>query len=212
MIREWMLDPAKLRERMDFFRGKTQVAQLRVGRRLKRIDELVKEIALKKKRVIDLYASGTLDQRGYIEKNLEYDNEENKLKAERADLTKRIPLLHKTEVVDASIRQYCEAGKIRLNKCSDFDAKRKFVLDYIERIAYSNDNIMVYGSVPIKLKAYEGSDFAEASKLDFKLGDRISASERLGRKLDYRLEPTELNARTKYPSAKKVLAPSSVKS
>jgi hypothetical protein len=65
---------------MDFFRGKTQAAQLRVERRLKRIDELIKENTLKKKRVIDLYASGTLNQNGYVEKNLEYDNEENKLK------------------------------------------------------------------------------------------------------------------------------------
>ena len=32
MIREWMLDPTKLREYMDFFRGKTQVAQLRMER------------------------------------------------------------------------------------------------------------------------------------------------------------------------------------
>jgi site-specific DNA recombinase len=186
MIREWMLDPTKLRECMDFFRGKTQAAQLRVERRLKRIDELIKKITVKKKRVIDLYASSTLDQRGYIEKNLEYDNEENKLKAERSDLTRRIPLLHKTEIVDASIKQYCESLKVRLNRCSDFDMKRKFVLDYVEKIVYNNDSVVLRGSVPVKMKAYESSDLAEASKLEFKLSDRISASERLGRKFDSR--------------------------
>jgi hypothetical protein len=149
---------------------------------LKRIDELIKEIVLKKKRVIDLYASGTLNQRDYIEKNLEYDNEENKLKAERADLTGRIPLLHKTEVVDASIKQYCETMKVRLSRCNDFDTRRKFVLDYIEKIAYSNDCIVVYGSVPVKLKSYDAKQPNEASKIEFKIPDRVTASERLGRK------------------------------
>ncbi len=167
-----MLDPGKLRECMDFFRGKTQVAQLRVERRLKRIDKLIKNIALKKERVIDLYASGTLEQQGYIEKNLEYDNEENKLKAERDDLTKRIPLLHKTEVVDASVKQYCETMKMRLNKSLDFDAKRKFVLDYIGKIVYSEDRITLYGSVPVKLKSYDKNQPTEVSKIDFRISDR----------------------------------------
>ena len=182
MIREWMLDPAKLRECMDFFRGKTQAAQLRVERRLKRIDELIKELALKKKRVIDLYASGTLDQRGYIEKNLEYDNEENILKGEKTDLIRRIPLLHKTEVVDSSIKQYGETIKTRLSRCSDFDAKRKFVLDFIEKIVYNNDHVRIYGSVPVKLKSYSTETPTESSKIEFSLIDRISASERLGRR------------------------------
>lgn len=148
---------------------------------MKRIDELIKDIALKKKRVIDLYASGTLEQRGYIEKNLEYDNEENKLKAERTDLTKRIPLLHKTEVVDTSIKQYCEAAKTRLNRCNDFDARRKFVLDYIERIVYCNDNVSIYGSVPVRLKSYEKDQPTESSKIEFKISDRITSPERLAR-------------------------------
>jgi hypothetical protein len=104
------------------------------------------------------------------------------LKAERNDLTKRIPLPHKTEVVDASIKQYCETIKMRLNRCSDFDVKRKFVIDYIERIVYSEDRVILYGSVPVKLKSYEKDQLAETSRIEFKLVDRISTSERLGRK------------------------------
>jgi hypothetical protein len=84
-------------------------------------------------------------------------------------------------VVDASIKQHCETVRVRLNKCNNFDAKRKFVLDYIEKIVYSDDHITVHGSVPVKLKAYENSELAEASKLEFKIRDRISAAERLGR-------------------------------
>jgi hypothetical protein len=182
MIREWMLDPAKLRECMDFFRGKTQAAQLRVERRLKRIDELIKENTLKKKRVIDLYASGTLNQNGYVEKNLEYDNEENKLKAEREELTRRIPLLHKADVIDASMRQYCEMLKLRLEKSADFDAKRKFILDHVEKIVYNDDRVVLHGSVPIKIKSYDKNQLAEAGKIEFKITDRISSQERLGRK------------------------------
>lgn len=43
----------------------------------------------------------------------------------------------------------------------------------------ADDHVTVCGSVPVKLKAYEGSDLAEASKLEFKISDRISASEKL---------------------------------
>ena len=63
------------------------------------------------------------------------------------------------------------------------------VLDYTEKIVYSEDRVILYGSVPVKLKAYENSDLAEASKLEFKLSDRISASERLGRNVNSKSIP-----------------------
>ena len=38
-----------------------------------------------------------------VRPDLEYDNEENKLKDEQEELVRRIPLLHKTDVINAGI-------------------------------------------------------------------------------------------------------------
>ena len=55
------------------------------------------------------------------------------------------------------------------------------MLDYVEGIVYNDDRVVVHGSVPIKLKSYDKDQLAETSQIEFKLIDRILASERLGR-------------------------------
>jgi hypothetical protein len=63
----------------------------------------------------------------------------------------------------------------RLEKCIDFDSKRQFLLDYVEKIIHEKNCIYLYGSVPIKLKAYEDSSQPlGASNLRFCIKNKIN--------------------------------------
>ena len=81
------------------------------------------------------------------------------LKKRRSDILKRIPLLHKTHVIDATIREYCETAKARFQRCADFGTKRQFLLDFVDKVEFSNDRLAVHGAVPVKVKPeYDDSE------------------------------------------------------
>ena len=65
---------------------------------------------------------------------MDYDNEINKLKSDRMEMLKKVPLIQKTEIVNTSITQYCEGIKLCYKKCNDFETKRQFLLDYVDHI------------------------------------------------------------------------------
>ena len=152
LIAAVMFDREKIRRCMDFFKEKTKAAHLRLEKELKAIEDAMQSLAEKKKRIIDVYASGDLSRDSYVKKSIDYDNEILKLKKKRSDILKRIPLLHKTKVIDASIRQYCETAQMRYQQCVDFETKRQFLLDYVEKVTYWKDKLAVHGAVPVLLK------------------------------------------------------------
>ena len=120
------------------------------------------------KRIIDVYASGDLERNAYVERSLDYDQELNALRRQRAELIKKIPLLHKAEAVDVSITQYCSAANVRFRSCVDFSSKRQFLLDHIDKVVFSNDRVELHGSVPVRVSASEAAtDEADDSKIDF---------------------------------------------
>ena len=86
MIRDVMLDPAKLRECMDFFKDDAQVAGRRVKRRLKAIELRLGTLDDEKRRILDIYASGDLSREAYVAKSLRYDTEMTELTGEQNDL------------------------------------------------------------------------------------------------------------------------------
>jgi hypothetical protein len=173
MIQETLINPDNLREHMDFFKRRAEATQTRIEKQLKEIEVKTEKLSQTKKRIIDLYASGELEKDAYITKNLEYDNELNRLKGEKEDLLKKIPLLHKKQIIDMSIKQYCDNAKTRFDRATDFDTKRQFILDYIEKIVYNNEKVEIHGSVPIKLKTYEESD-SELARIEFCIKGLVS--------------------------------------
>jgi hypothetical protein len=58
---------------------------------------------------------------------------------------KRIPILHNPHTIDVSVRQYVEAVRARLENATNFDTKRRFLLDHIDRVVYANDRVALYG-------------------------------------------------------------------
>lgn len=182
MITDTITNPEKLRECMEFFKRRAQATLLRLEKQLKIVELKTKKVIEAKKRMLDLYTSGEIERDAYVLKNLEYDNELNKLKIERTQWIAQIPLLHKKEIVDVSIKQYCETAKIRFEKCTDFETKRQFLLDYVGKIVYWNEKVEFHGNVPVQLKVYEDrQQKTELAKLEFCIKDTIKRMERLGR-------------------------------
>ena len=75
---------------------------------------------------------------------------------------------HKKEVVEMSINKYCENDKARFSNCTDFDTKRQFLLDFVEKVVFKRDTIKLLGAVPVRLKEYEDPDQpTDVSKIEF---------------------------------------------
>ncbi len=165
---------------MGFFKEENQTVQLKLESQLKEMDQKIIQFGNEKRRIVDLYASGDLERDPYVEKSLGYDNEINKLKMERKELIKQIPLLHKTEVVNTSIQQFCQNAKLLFEKLNSFESKRQFLLDHIEKIVFFDDETTVVGSVPVRLKAYDDPDQpTEVSKIEFRISGKITRKERV---------------------------------
>jgi hypothetical protein len=57
--------------------------------------------------------------------------------------------------VQANIAAFSEGAKARLNICTDFDDRRQFLLDYIDKIVYRAGTVSLHGSVPITLPPHK---------------------------------------------------------
>jgi hypothetical protein len=68
--------------------------------------------------------------------------------------------------VDASIRQFCATANALLQGCADFDAKRQFLVDHVERLIYNRYTVTIAGSVPVQSASGE-------SKLQFRIEGKI---------------------------------------
>lgn len=102
------------------------------------------------------------------------------------ELINKIPLLHKKEIIDTSMRQYCDGAGIKFEKATNFEIKRQFLQEYIEKIVYWNDKVELHGSVPVKLKVYEGKETnTELAKIEFCIKDKIPRLDRMGIKAPY---------------------------
>lgn len=161
-----LLDPQKLRGGMDIF--KTQRPHARMERERQRIEKSLRKYSERKQRITDIYAAGKLSREEYVTKSLAYDNEINILIAQKTNLLQRIPLFRKKSLIEDGIEQYCEGAKLRYKKAVDFETKRQFLLDYVEKVTYWNNKIAVHGSVPVTIKSERGRE-SETSKIEFRI-------------------------------------------
>jgi hypothetical protein len=151
LIREVMLDPRQLRR---CFKSTvmTEGADLQKTRRqLTGIATRIDEIGNERRRMIELYASDQIARDAYINANIALDTELDDLKRRKSEIAEVLP--HSgLEEVDEAVRTFCERTGTRLQRCSDVDAKRQFLVDHIEKIIYHRDSVTLIGSVPIELK------------------------------------------------------------
>jgi hypothetical protein len=143
---------------------------MKVEKQLKELEHNEQRLSEQRAEILDQYATGKLDRKDYLKKCLWLDNQLQKLQRERSDQIQRIPALHKKEVIDVSLRIFCETARARFERCDSFDTKRQFCLDFIEEILYDHGKVTVKGFVPIKLQAYIDPDqTSDASKIEFSI-------------------------------------------
>jgi hypothetical protein len=65
-----------------------------------------------------------------------------------------------------------------VSRCTNFDTKRQFLLDYVEKVVILKDKVSLHGAVPIK-----GGEDVETSALPFCTESEITSEERRREKL-----------------------------
>jgi hypothetical protein len=68
-----------------------------------------------------------------------------------------------------SIRQFCANANARFQACADFDAKRQFLADHVERVIFNRYKVTITGFVPIQSASGE-------TKLQFRIAGEINKS------------------------------------
>jgi hypothetical protein len=117
VIETVMLDSVKLRESIPFFTDDHRAAGPRRARKLERISAQLLDVDDRKKRIIEVYASGDLSRDAYIARNRAYDAEAIELRRQKAELMQSTPLLDQRNAVDAGIAYFCDGAGARLARC-----------------------------------------------------------------------------------------------
>lgn len=116
-----------------------------------------------------------MSREGYAKKAVLFDQEIKATKTEKSELINKIPALHQNDTVELSIENYCKSVKNKLGKSVDFNIKRQLMLEFIQKIIFTDGLVKVCGSIPVQLKAYEDPDqTSEASKIEFVIPQTVS--------------------------------------
>jgi hypothetical protein len=122
-----------------------------------------------KKRLIELYASDQLPEDKYIAENVALDAALERLKAEKTKIEAKRPV-DEYESVDPSIRRFSESARTRFDRCVDFDSKRQFLADHIEKVIFSRGKVSIMGFVPIENDPQQPTG---ANKSEFRIEGEI---------------------------------------
>jgi hypothetical protein len=176
IIRETMLDPAKLRGCIEG----GGLDDRSTAKKLARVAQNIGALEAERRRLIDQYAAETMTGDEYIAANRVLDRNFERLTREKAALVAALRSPQQEDFVDASIRQFCASANARLQACADFDSRREFLVAYVERVIYNRYKVTITGSVPVQ-------STTGGTKLEFRIEDEIdivavrSHSQRVGR-------------------------------
>jgi site-specific DNA recombinase len=166
MIREVMLDPAKLR---GCIKSDAGLDDRNIARELARVAAHIKGLDDERRRLIGLYAADQMTGEDYIAANRALDKDLERLKRRKAELAALLQSPQHEDFVDASTRQFCANANARFYACADFDLKRQFLLDHVEHVIYSRYKVTVVGFVPVQTASGQ-------AKLQFRIKGEIDQS------------------------------------
>ena len=150
MIRDTILVPEKLQACMEGMETGRNDKHEHLARQLERFTARIAGIEAQKQRSIELYAADRLTDQSYIAENRNLDREIQRLHKRKAQIARELEAAAANDLVERSIREYCERTKERFAKCSAFDVTRQFLVDHIQRIIYLRSKVTILGSVPLK--------------------------------------------------------------
>jgi hypothetical protein len=95
-----------------------------------------------------LYATGKMSKTQYVGASRAIDESLERLKSER-ELAVRTKLAATPNTVSMSrLRKFCATARSRFEGCADFEAKRRFLREYVGRIVFHKGTVAVIGSIP----------------------------------------------------------------
>jgi hypothetical protein len=149
-----MLNPGKLRGCIDIG---PELDDRSIARELARVAAKFSALEDERRRIIARYAAGQMTGEEYIAANCALDEKQERLTRKKAELVAAMRFPQHEDFVDASIRQFCATGNARLQACIDFDEKRQFLKDHVERVIFNRYKITIVGSVPVRLPSGEAT-------------------------------------------------------
>jgi site-specific DNA recombinase len=170
LIRDVMLDPLKLRGAMAETEDNGRGGRRHFERRLAKIVASVAAIEEQKRHLIELYASDHLAEAEYVAQNVALDGELDRLNCEKAKLDGKRPV-DEYEAIDPSIRRFSESARTRFERCADFDSKRQFLRDHVEKVIFLRSKVTIVGSVPIEQGDHQ--QLSAANRLAFRIEGEI---------------------------------------
>jgi site-specific DNA recombinase len=191
MIEDVMIEPTELRQNMPFFADNNRVAERRRARKLGQLSAQLLDVEERKRRIIEVYASGDLSKDAYIARNRAYDAEAIELRRQKAELIQSTPLFDQQDAVNAGIAQFCEDARGRLKRCRDFTSKRQFLLDHVEKVTFVDDKVTIHGSVALTATSLAPAE-TEPGKLGFRISDQITLEEKLAARRRTRVQHSRL--------------------
>jgi hypothetical protein len=114
----------------------------------------------------------------YITANRALDKDLERLTRAKADLAAALRSSQHEDFMDASVRQFCASANARFQACTDFDAKRQFLLGHVEKVTFNRYKVTLTGSVPVQSTSGETKlQFRIKGEID-KLAVRLNAADR----------------------------------
>ena len=136
MVRDVLLDPAKLRMHVDFYKEDARKAEARIEKELRSIDDQLRTVEQQKRRIVDVHASGDLSREAYVRKNRELDAIVESLRTRSKDLEGSAAFLGKRQVIDRTLGQFCGAARAHFELCANSESVRQFLLDRLEKVEF----------------------------------------------------------------------------
>jgi hypothetical protein len=146
LIAETIIDPGALRGCMKATEG----ADDRItARELSLIARKIGALDHERRRLIDKYAADEMPGEVYIQANRALDSELERLIREKTRLAAALRSPNYEDFVDASVRQFCATAKARWYDCTNDEMRRRFLLDFMERVSFDHYKVTIIGSVPV---------------------------------------------------------------
>lgn len=171
MIGDTMTNGEKLYGCIDFVKRRKRANHARIERQLKDIDTKIQSLSGQRGRIVDLYASGALAQEEYQKRTSKYETNIQSLRSNKTELLRYLPLFQDVHAIQGDVYEYSKNIKEQFSLCSDFDSKRKFLLDYISKITFyrkskAHMKVSVYGTIPITVQAPESQTIPVEFKIE----------------------------------------------
>jgi site-specific DNA recombinase len=157
MIRDTLLVPENLQMCMEGLECGKNDKHENLVQKLARFTDRIAGVEAEKQKSIDLYAAGGLTKEAYVSANLTLDEEIKRLQKRKVQIGKELQEAAANDMVDHSIREYCERAKEGFAQCGTFDITRQFLLDHVQRIVYLRGKVTILGSVPVKRGTFQAA-------------------------------------------------------